>query len=970
MRLIGFSPWKHTTTSIPHSQKDDGVVYSIIGKPSSNSSSSKRARSSYNQDKKNGKSIIDEQPDLVLTTDHQISILGHTSPKKTLKGSVTHNKNDIVKELPQWIYTSRPGEQSSFLPKKSEQSKIGAVVDANSRSVFSLQKDNTIMKIWSLDNEVTGPDEDEDSKMVERVELPSPVVSMESIPFRQQARVKIKGHSSVNNEDVDIQGGVTGMLANGQMFVILISSSREVKIGFYGKDDPSSTRTRRRISFNGPKPNTMGTHIFSVVAYASGVNAGGAANVVGQKRKADNVEANSDSSGEITLTTLSLDSKNKDSIVFCKHIVSLSPLEAGAKNSGENELAGIYSKEAGKLMLPHSIYSPNGNGKSTSKSNKLVHVTQLDPTHVCVVYKAASNSFFATILDIRYGECIIQPFPLVLNSPDATVLEIGGLSTSILAVLTSDDVLSVYDVRRALILHELNVPEVLGVNEEEGKTKYQYGISTNWFSGSIGIIRKSTDGKKQADGNVQASFAKIGVFDTLAGLEGNGMGTKQLLKGSYNLARAIASSMATSTGIDLGIISADSAPLEQSMAGWFSTSSNGKAETSSDVDTKKIVDRLVKHKSTGGQQNGRKESLGKILSDAITSFGGKTQSKSLKCEIGNSCIPQRVIDVLVTAAIQFAVSSESTSAKKMDAAEVLMNCITSGKFSGRNHFDKASNVNRDVLRSLLFSFKKSYDTDAASKQNISMSPLNLIYHLLRYCEDSIPEHMLMSMIHFILCHVGDNEFRLHWTSFSEKDDWYSDSSTKVLEKRLKTAASKFENEESDELKDLIQSLENRLATSQRLFFIESIVTHSKCNTALLRAAMRNGLTQSDKGEVEVLMQSLSRLLRKAGKDRRAGKEGCQVPNASSCISKWLSALVDANLGSLLTTTNDNDKHAGAIEATKKEISAAVSQTQALLGLKQLLDQAQVTLENNTRDSNTKAMDVAPLPLYGIESLIF
>jgi len=61
MRLIGFSPWKHTTTSIPHSQKDDGVVYSIIGKPSSNSSSSKRARSSYNQDKKNGKSIIDEQ---------------------------------------------------------------------------------------------------------------------------------------------------------------------------------------------------------------------------------------------------------------------------------------------------------------------------------------------------------------------------------------------------------------------------------------------------------------------------------------------------------------------------------------------------------------------------------------------------------------------------------------------------------------------------------------------------------------------------------------------------------------------------------------------------------------------------------------------------------------------------------------------------------------------------------------------
>jgi hypothetical protein len=950
MKLIGFSPWKHAATSIPFSNKDSGLTYNIIGRPSSNSST-KRARSSYNQEKKNGKPSMNEHPDLVLTTDHQISILGHSSSRKSLKDSRTISDNDDVKELSQWIYTSRPGEQSSFLPKQSEQTtQVGAVVDANSRSVFSLQKGKRVVKIWSLDNEVTGPDEDEDSEMVERVDLPSPAVSMEAIPYRQQTRVKIKGHNSVDNGGGDIQGGVAGILGNGQMFVILITSSREVKIGFYGKDDASSSKSRRRSSSNGSKSNVEGSHIFSVATYSS---SGSISSAVGQKRKADKVEINSESSGEITLTTLSLDPKNKDSIVFSKHIVSLLSSEAELLNGEKNKIVGAYSKESGKLNLPQDIYSPNGNGKSASKATKLVHVTQLDPTHVSIVYKEASNSFLTTIIDIRYGELISQPFPVVLKSPNTTVLEIGGLSTSILAVLTSDNVLSVYDVRRALILHKLDVSENFRENDENDQSDFQYGISTHWFSGTIGIIKKGTDTTKQADGNIQTSFARVGVFDEMEESKGNVTDSKQPLKGSYNLARAIASSMATTRGMDMGVVSSEFASLESSMTEWFGPDKNDKSSVDSEIE--KILARLVKYSSNGGKQNGKKESLGLLFLDA---------SKGLKSQDG---MHQRFMDVLVTTAIKFAISQESSTAQKLDAAEVLMKCIKSGQFSGRKHFDKFQSIERDVLRSLLYSFKKLYSTDT----DIPASPLNLIYHLLRYCDDSIPEHMLISMIHFVLCHVDDNEFRTHWNIYAETDDWYSCSSTKVLEKRLNTARSKLEEQETDELKDFIQSLENRLATAQKLFFIESIITHSKCNTTLLRAAMKKGLTQSDKGEVEVLMQVMSKLLRKAGKERRAGNEGdSQVPKASTYISKWLSALIDTNLGKLLSTTNEDDKQAGAIAATKKDVSTAVSQTQALLGLKQLLDQAQATLQNNATNTTTKTMDVAPLPLYGIESLTF
>ncbi len=965
MKLIGFSPWKHIATSVPQIQGGDSVAYRIVAAPSSNAISSKRTRYSLNQEKKNGKIVINEQPDLVLTTDHQISILGHTaSPKKSLKGSTVPIICNVIKELPEWIYTSRPGDESAFIPKKSDQSpKIGAVIDANSRSVISLQKDNSIIKIWSLDSKVTGPDEDDNKRTVQRVEVPSPVVSLETIPYKQQTRVKIRGHDSTNTEDVAIEGGVTGVLDDGQIFVILILASRELKVGFYGKDDSSSGRTSRRSSNNGAKQNTSGIHILSVANYTSSNGSGyNADNSIGQKRKAETLE----NTGIITLTTLSLDPHNKDTILFCKHNVLLPASENMDKCVEDNELGGVYSKESGKLKLPHSIYSPNGKGKSTPTASNSVHVTQLDPTHVCMVYKSSQKTFLATILDIRYGERIVQPFPLILNSPDSTVLEVGGLSTSILAVLTSDNILSVYDVRRAILLHEMNLPETLRDSETEDEIDFQYGISTNWFSGTIGIIRMSAVSKGNSHDFIQASFAKVGIFDESSRCEDIGMGSKQLLKGTYNLAKAIASSMSTTAGKDLGIISADSAPLEQNMVEWLSiTPPNAKSDESYDTEATKISERLVKYKSTGGKPNGKKESLGKILSDTMGCFGGKAQNKSPNCD--TSCIPQRLIDCLLAASIDFVLSSDSSFAKKIDAAGVLMSCIKSGKFSGRTHFDKARNANSDVLRSLLFSFKKLYN-NASEKRNISISPLNLVYLLLRYCEDSIPEHMLISMLHFILCHVDHKELSLHWTTYSEQDDWYSDSSTKVLEKRLKIATSEYEKVASDELKDLILSLEQRLATSQRLFFIESIVTHSKCNTALLRAAMRKGFTQSHKGEVEVLMQSLARLLRKTGKDKRVSDAEIDVPNASTSISKWLSALVDANLGVLLK--RDIDNNTGSIEATKREISAAVSQTQALLGLKQLLDQAQITLEKNASDNKTKAMDVAPLPLYGIESLTF
>ena len=965
MKLISFSPWQHSTTSIPQSTNADDIVPKSVGKPSVGSSSKRsRLAVSSNQDR-NGKSISHEQPDLILTSDHQISILGHAASKKVIKANGSHGENgDIVKELSQWIYTSRPGEQSSFFPKKLDESlRVGAIVDANTRSVFALQKNNTVLKIWSLDNEVTGPDEDEGSNLVDKIELSSAAVCMEAIPYKRQSRVKIKGQNIGSSGYDDIQGGVIGSLANGQIFVVLLSSTREVKVGFFGKENSTSSTSRRRSTSKIPKVETSNNHLFSVVGYTSGGNdgTGSSKDVPGQKRKAESMDDGSGNLGEITLTTLSLDTKKKGPIVFCKHSISLPSLEGGGEentaDTGDNSkyqgVSGVYTKEAGQLNLPHEIAIRPTNGNGNSHSNKPVQIAQLDPTHVGLVYET-KDCCFGTILDIRYGECIVQPFPLVSPSSSASVVDIAGLSTSIFAVLTSDDLLSVYDVRRAIILHQINVRSVTG--GDKGDSDYKYSIVSDWFAGTIGIVRKAATKSKHTKSAVQVSFAKIGIFDAAVELRSAAV-TKPLLKGSYNLARAIASSMSTSANMTLGVVPAEVAPLEEDMSEWFSMSTA--AGTGKDLSTSNVtclVERVDKHMH--GQKNGIKDSLCKVLFDASKAFD-------------DDHIPQRVIDVVVASAVEILLCQGFTPSQKQDATEALVLCMRSGKFSGRNHFDKAINTNsKDVLRSILFAMKKVFDSEPVSKQNIQASPLHAIFSLVRYCADALPEHMMVSMVHFTICHISDDEFRSHW-ALSKEDEWYSDSATKVLEKRLKGAVSKYESNGSEEEKDLIQSLKNRLATSQKLFFVESIIAHSECNTALLRGAMREGLTQSDKGEVEVLMQTLSRLLRKAGKDEKGTKREQLTANTSSCIAQWLSALVDVNLGTLLNSKGSDDNVSTSIEATKEEVSATVTQTQALMNLKELLDHVQLVLEhNNSVDKKSRTMDVTRLPLYGTKTLIF
>jgi transcriptional regulator with XRE-family HTH domain len=233
----------------------------------------------------------------------------------------------------------------------------------------------------------------------------------------------------------------------------------------------------------------------------------------------------------------------------------------------------------------------------------------------------------------------------------------------------------------------------------------------------------------------------------------------------------------------------------------------------------------------------------------------------------------------------------------------------------------------------------------------------------------LPEHALVTILHFVLCYIAPEEFQQHWIEYSQDDAWYTDTSVKVLQKRLKKAVSQLnESNSSHGVKTLIEKIKKRLYTAQQLFFIEAIVSNSRCNSALLKFSLKEGLTHSDKGEIDLLIYALSQLLRKVGKSRKRLQRIEGKESISSSIAQWLSAVIDSNLSSLLSAKS-NKQTSDCIELAKKEVSATIIQTNALLSLQDLMNHFDTVKNSNSSSKKVKEVTSTP-PLYGIEMLVF
>ena len=938
MKLLSFTPWQQCKTSLPASSSNDEdvVLHRIATRPSGNKSRDFQ---------------VDAIPTLSLTTSHQISVLGQsdalTTKKKTKEDS---SKSSLVQEIPQWIYTSRPGESSSFVSKNTNKhssaskgnAPIGTVIDSNGRKIYCLQNNNTILKVWDLDANVTGPDDDsEDNKNLKKVEFASPVVCMESIPIKRRLVKRSKHNEGCRGGyGADIQSGVVGLLSNGQVFVALMPSSSDMsaKVGIFGKDESSRSRRKsngyhRNGVANGSSMNGNGSgsgssdgqHLISIASISLS-NEGSPTVETSRKRKISSIETNSDEKGvEIMLTTLSINSKS-ESVVLARHKLAIPSFYKNVKRGETEKVEASYSKESSNIELPN--IETKGGGEDDR-----VRVTQLDLTHVAVVYRGLSDSWQCLVIDTRHRERATESFSLSLGG--LSVVDIGGLSASILSVLSSDNMVRVYDIRRFVLLHEQNVLESFaeeGENAAEGYCNFR--LATNWFTGTIGIISKHLE-------TISFSFASVGIFNA-ANVSNeeklSEVGQKPMLRGAYNLATIIASSIATA---------------------------NVSIATKSRPYTKEIdaINWYTGEKSPATFRSGANDQLESFLKGGGVKKNGKNGNKD-DASLGFEKCSQELIDAAVSTAIDRIHSKSLDLDQKKDAVNILNGCIKSGKICGRDIFNNTKGDRS--LYSLFTALSKSFGENSPTKKDILYRPLYLMHCLLHHCNNSVPEHMLVTMIHFVLCHTTDAEFAQHWKKVAGDNSWYDDASTTVLRKRKRMANSQLLETNGDkarnaELQNLVASLDRKLSTSRQLFFIRKIVTYSQCNASLLRAALRDGLLQSEKGEVETLLLSLSSLLRKVGRNKHSQKSG--TVNRSTSITQWMSALTDAYLGKLLSSSGP------AIGDAQKRVSEAISQATVVLGLKELMDFVDESLKERKKGSNRQESLAEP-PLYGIEPLIF
>ena len=304
-----------------------------------------------------------------------------------------------------------------------------------------------------------------------------------------------------------------------------------------------------------------------------------------------------------------------------------------------------------------------------------------------------------------------------------------------------------------------------------------------------------------------------------------------------------------------------------------------------------------------------------------------------------------------------AVNSDAMG-KIYSALWVLIKLIRTGKISARDHLAGG------VMRSILLASQQMVDaaddvspTSSSSSNDESPSALTIIDSILCNSSDDIPEAILVSMLHHVLCYATVGDVVTFFSSPRQQRRQYlapqkvqvlidqmNETSAEVLllekEKTTKKkgrAPTKKRKEEMvarlDELTTLTCDLEASILSTGIHFFADRIVSYSTANSSLLRTAMIDTLVHAKRGEATAMLSVLTKLLAMPSSvPKLSGKQPTGFHTTS--IVQWISALTDAHLPALLDAE-------GAKEVTtaRKAVAAAIGQGEVIASMKDLVDTA-------------------------------
>lgn len=300
-------------------------------------------------------------------------------------------------------------------------------------------------------------------------------------------------------------------------------------------------------------------------------------------------------------------------------------------------------------------------------------------------------------------------------------------------------------------------------------------------------------------------------------------------------------------------------------------------------------------------------------------------------------------------------TSTSDALRKVDSAlRVLIKLIRSGKISARDHLAGG------VMRSILLACHQivGESRPASSDDDESPSALSLIDSILSNSSDAVPEAILVTMLHHVLCYATVNDVVAFFSSPRQQRRQYlapekvqvlidqmNETSAEILllekekttKKKGKAPAKKRKGEidaRLDELTALSSDLEASVLSTGVHSFADRIVSYSTVNGSLLRSAMVDTLVHAERGEATAMLSVLTNLLAMPPASKLSPGNQSSGARRTTSIAQWICALADAHLPALLDA-----KGTKQIAAARRAVTRAIGQGEAIASMKDLIDNA-------------------------------
>lgn len=305
-------------------------------------------------------------------------------------------------------------------------------------------------------------------------------------------------------------------------------------------------------------------------------------------------------------------------------------------------------------------------------------------------------------------------------------------------------------------------------------------------------------------------------------------------------------------------------------------------------------------------------------------------------------IPSAFVEQATSIVIQILVmpGGRGKSATQDDAPLLLRRLIRTRKVSARSLFRSDPALFNGVLRSL----------EPSDDEKSAYTPVDLIYDTFRYCCD-ISERQMVTMLHYMLAKAHPSDIA-DWVLRNDECMDVAQSTTRLANRYVGSMVlSKGSVQETEQH----QRLSARLILAGTEVLLLNVVAFSDCNETLLRGALADGIPPRELGILnQILIESIIPADVDANMTRRA--------------MHWASTLCDRLRGPL------SEAEGSVVTRIRKSVATEIAKTESLMSLQVTLQRALAAkAAGRSKKADAPSLDKnvsGHLPPYQVERLAF